>query len=78
MKTASAISLMVVCLLTNGCITVPTFTKIEMLAKQSGAPFTIDANYLVLARYWDDNAEKQMIDSIGASFLTIREEEGRA
>ena len=31
-----------------------------------------------MARYWDDNAEKQTIDFKGASYLTIQKEEGRA
>lgn len=69
--------LSLVCFIVSGC-TVPTMTKTEIRAKQAGTPFVKNANYLVLARYWDDHAEKQMIDFKGASFLTVREEEGRA
>jgi len=37
-----------------------------------------NANYLYLARYWDDHAAKQMIDFKGASFLTVWERDGKA
>jgi hypothetical protein len=60
----------------SGC-TIPVTTKTEMRSRQT-ASFVKDANYLVLARYWDDNAEKQTIDFHSAPFLTVREEEGRA
>ena len=61
----------------SGC-TIPVATKTEIRSMQVGTPFVKNANYLVLARYWDDNAEKVTIDFHGASFLTVREEEGRA
>lgn len=60
-----------------GCGSVPVRTKVEVqerLVSQTQK----DANYLKLARYWDQRAEKQTIDFKGASFLTIWEKEGRA
>lgn len=62
----------------DACITTATKTKADVRQKQPTRKFLKKMNYVALARYWDDNAEKQTIDFKGASFLTIREEEERA
>lgn len=74
---AGSLALSLALFIVSGC-TIPVATKTEVRSRQVGTPFVKNANYLVLARYWDDKAEKQMIDFHGASFLTVREEEGRA
>ena len=62
----------------SGCVTVPTFTKAEIAQKHSSKTFVKKGNYLNLAQYWDDNAEKYMIDFKGASFLTVWEKARKA
>jgi hypothetical protein len=58
--------------------TVPTQKKSDVRTAHTGESFTKNANYIALARYWDDNATKQTIDFKGASFLSIIQDEGRA
>jgi hypothetical protein len=59
-----------------GC-TIPVMTKVEIKDKPV-SEFQKKSNYLSLARYWDDHAEKQTIDFKGASFLTVWDREGKA
>ena len=61
-------------IISTGCITVGVSTKAEMLSKPS-TQFVIAANYISLARYWDDYADKR--PGFG-SFITMVEEEQRA
>ena len=58
-----------------GCITVGVSTKAEMLSKPS-TQFVIAANYISLARYWDNYANKY--PGPNGCFLTMLEEEQRA
>lgn len=77
MKKALLVILMGVAFLMSGCTT-SGFKKVEVYEKQPGTPFVKDSNYLVLARYWDDHANKQMSYFHGAAFLNVLQEEGRA
>ena len=61
--------------ISTGCISVGTTTKAEMLSKPS-TQFVIAANYILLARYWDDYADKS--PGPNGSFLTMLDEEQRA
>lgn len=73
------IILLVACFLLGACVAPPTPTKSEITSQTPlFPPTTKRGNYLRLARYWDDHAEKQSINFVGASFLTIREQEGKA
>ena len=62
-------------MISTGCITVPTFTKAEMLSKPS-TQFVIAANYISLARHWDDYGNKFL--GPNGCFLTMLDEEQRA
>lgn len=61
----------------SGCVTAPAMTKVELKGKPF-SEFQKKANYLVLARYWDDHATKAQINYAPASFLTIWEKERKA
>jgi hypothetical protein len=54
--------------------TVGIAKKSDIRTEHPGESFTKNANYIALARYWDDNATKVT----GASFLSIIQDEGRA
>jgi hypothetical protein len=58
--------------------TAATFKKSDIRTERPGESFTKNANYIALARYWDDNATKHMTDFKGDSFLSIIQDEGRA
>lgn len=65
-------------MLISGCSLVPpAFTKNEM--KESYIEkFVRDGNYKYLAKYWDDNAKKAMIDWKSATYLQIWDDQGVA
>ena len=73
---ARIFSALAACLLFDACTTSAT-TKVEVRDRLV-SQFTKKANYLTLARYWDDHAEKMTIDFKGASFLTVWDKESKA
>jgi hypothetical protein len=61
----------------TACTTVPVKTKVEMrsrLVSESHKP----ANYLRLARYWDEHAKKYYLNFTSASYLMFWEHERTA
>ena len=71
--------LLLICIFSlTGCGTTPVRSKAEMRARVYAVPTTVQGNYLRLARHWDEHASKLSIDLVGASFLTVIEDERRA
>lgn len=60
-----------------GCVTRALFTK-DRVRDRFVSQSQKNANYLELAKYWDDHASKQTIDGRNESWLAIWEKEGKA
>jgi hypothetical protein len=69
--------LVIICLSVLSACTAATLKKSDIRTDHPGESFTKNANYIALARYWDDNAEKKTGMPLSAS-LSIIQDEGRA
>jgi len=68
--------LVIICLSVLSACTAATLKKSDIRTEHPGESFTKNANYIALARYWDDNAEKRLEPL--TPFLSINQDEGRA
>ena len=77
--TARALGALLFASLLAGC-SMPIATKSAVRAPERlvGPASAVCGNYLKLARYWDDHAQKVSIDLKGASQLNVVPEEKRA
>jgi hypothetical protein len=63
-------------LIISAC-TIPVFQKEEMRSRNV-ADFTRSGSYIELVKYWDEHAEKAMIDFHSATFLTLWDADKKA
>ncbi len=65
-------------LLAGGCISVGTFSKVELRRMPVAPVVIVEKNFVALAEYWDEHAERYFIDLTPAGLLTLNRSDGLA
>lgn len=67
-----------VALLSSGCVSTGTFSKVELRRTPAAPPVVVERNFVDLAEYWDEHGERYFIDLAPAAMLTVHRADGLA
>lgn len=67
-----------VALLSSGCVSTGTFSKVELRRMPAAPVVVVEKNFVALAEYWDEHAERYFIDLTPAGLLTLNRSDGLA